>query len=71
MTGKHAYEDEETLRCVDGDGEDPEFDPNCIEHEKCDEGNTLCNPECPLGSLECSGTRKILGLGARPWWGGV
>jgi hypothetical protein len=45
----------------------PKFEKSCIDHEACDDGNAFCNSECPLGSLGCVGTRKTLGLGARPW----
>ena len=50
-----------------GEAGAPKYDPSCIEHTACKGGDALCNSDCPMGTLTCAGTRRILGIKPRPW----
>eukprot|EP00227_Mantoniella_beaufortii_P010369 CAMPEP_0197592788 /NCGR_PEP_ID=MMETSP1326-20131121/15807_1 /TAXON_ID=1155430 /ORGANISM="Genus nov. species nov., Strain RCC2288" /LENGTH=658 /DNA_ID=CAMNT_0043158559 /DNA_START=185 /DNA_END=2161 /DNA_ORIENTATION=- len=59
-----------SMQQQEGDGASdspPPFDPACIDHDACKGGEGFCQSDCPLGTLECTNTRRTLGLGGRAW----
>ena len=65
--GEMTQEELDEMKAQLGDDNAPSFDPGCIEHDACGEGDNFCNKDCPLGKLQCAGTRRTLGLSDRPW----